>query len=168
MNLAGNEATVTFDQSGTGLLKLTSAILISGYGHSKTIALRGDTAGTGELAGDLTDPHDRTGKATTTLTKSGTGKWTLSGSNSCRGPTKIAGGVLVCMKADSLSSGPLAISGGARLHLSFNGTRKVAALTLNGDSPATPGTFGSTASTAEHKDDSCFSGSGTITVTPRD
>jgi hypothetical protein len=40
MNLAGKYASVTFDQSGTGLLKLTSAFLISGYGANKTILRR--------------------------------------------------------------------------------------------------------------------------------
>ena len=72
MNLAGKNSTVTFDQSGTGLLKLTSTFVISGYGASKTIVLKGDTAGTGEIAGNIANPYDRAGKATTAVTKSGT------------------------------------------------------------------------------------------------
>jgi autotransporter-associated beta strand protein len=79
MNFAGKKSTVTFDQSGTGQLKLTSAILISGYGHNKTITLKGDTAGSGEIAGAIADPHDRAGKATTALIKEGKGTWVLSG-----------------------------------------------------------------------------------------
>jgi hypothetical protein len=40
MNLAGKNSTVTFDQSGTGLLKFTSAFTVSGYGHNKAIVLK--------------------------------------------------------------------------------------------------------------------------------
>ncbi len=45
MNLAGKKAAVTFDQSGSGRLNLTGALLNSGYGASKTLTLQGDTAG---------------------------------------------------------------------------------------------------------------------------
>ena len=61
-------------------------MLISGYGANKTIVLKGDTAGTGEIAGNIANPHDRAGKATTIVTKSGTGTWTLSGANTYSGP----------------------------------------------------------------------------------
>ncbi len=94
LNLAGTKATVTFDQSGTGLLKLASTFVISGYGASKTIILKGDTAGTGEIAGNLFDPHDRAGKATTSVTKSGAGRWVLSGANTYTGSTTVKQGTL--------------------------------------------------------------------------
>ena len=94
IDLAGQRQTVTFDQSGGGLLKFTSSFDISGYGFSKTILLTGSTAGRGELAGNIKDPYDRKGIATTSLTKTGTGTWTLSGSNSYSGPTTVAQGNL--------------------------------------------------------------------------
>ncbi|MCX5653105.1 MAG: autotransporter-associated beta strand repeat-containing protein, partial [Planctomycetota bacterium] len=164
MNLAGKTSTVAFDQSGTGLLKLTSTFVISGYGASKTIILTGSTAGTGEIAGNILNPHDRAGKATTAVTKSGTGTWTLSGTNIYTGPTKVTGGVLACSNASSLGGGILDISTGAKLQLNYVGTRQVAALTFNGGSVLPNGTYGSTASPATNKDDTHFSGIGTVTV----
>ena len=164
INLAGKNSTVIFEQSGSGLLKLTSPLLISGYGADKIIALRGDTAGAGELAGAITDPHDRAHKATTAVVKSGTGAWTLSGVNSYTGPTKVAGGVLACGKAAALGSGALDVSTGAKLQLNYAGTRKIAALTFDGGAAQPAGTYGSTASPATYKNDTYFSGTGTLTV----
>lgn len=163
VNLAGKKSTATFDQSGTGLLKLTSTFVISGYGAGKTIVLKGDTAGTGEIAGTIANPYDRAGVATTGLTKSGPGIWTLSGMNSYSGPTQVTGGVLVCSGASSLGSGSLDIRAGAKLQLNYAGTRR-SALTFNGGATQAEGTYGSTASPATNKNDTCFSGSGTVTV----
>jgi len=50
--------------------------------------------------------------------------------------------------------------------LNYAGTRKIAALTLNGGAAQAAGTYGSTASPATHKNDTCFSGPGTVTVAP--
>ncbi len=133
MNLAGKISTVTFDQSGTGLLKLTSALLISGYGANKSIVLKGDTAGTGEFAGTITDPHDRTGKAVTSITKSGTGTWTLSGANTYSGPTKVTQGTLSLANARSLGDKTdVDVSAGATLELNFDGEMRVSKLYLDG------------------------------------
>ena len=133
INLAGKNATVTFEQSGTGLLKFTSPLLISGYGANKTIALTGSTPGTGELAATITDPHDRAGKATTAITKSGTGKWTLSGANTFTGPVTITSGTLAIASERSLAPKcDVSISGGARLGLNFGGRMKIHSLALDG------------------------------------
>ncbi|QOV89582.1 autotransporter-associated beta strand repeat-containing protein [Humisphaera borealis] len=133
MNLAGKNTIVTFDQSGAGLLKLTSPILISGYGASKTIVLRGDTAGTGEIAGDLSDPHDRAGKAKTAVTKFGRGKWVLSGTNSHSGPTRVTQGTLSLASVRSLShQSEVEISEGAVLELDFKGEVHVGKLSFGG------------------------------------
>jgi len=164
INLAGKKSTVTFDQAGDGLLKLTSTFVISGYGAGKTIVLKGDAAGTGEIAGNIVNPHDRAGKATTAITKSGAGTWTLSGTNTYTGPTKVMGGVLACSSAASLGGGSLDISTGAKLQLNYAGTRQVAALTFDGGSVLPDGTYGSTASPAANKNDTYFAGSGTVTV----
>ena len=133
MNLAGKNATVTFEQSGTGLLKLTSNLLISGYGASKTIALKGDTAGAGEFSGAISNPHDRAGKATTSVTKAGKGTWALSGANTFTGPTTVKQGTLALDSESSL--GPkteVSISQGATLGLNFKGRMTIGKLTLDG------------------------------------
>jgi len=133
MNLAGKNSTVTFDQSGTGLLKLTSTFVLSGYGAGKTVALKGDTAGTGEIAGALVNPYDRAGKATTAVTKSGSGTWTLSGINNYTGPTLVTKGTLSL--ANERSLGPntdVTIGAGATLELNFKGQVRVGKLTLDG------------------------------------
>ena len=133
MNLAGKNATVTFDQSGPGLLKLTSPFVISGYGADKIIALKGDTAGKGEIAGAIVNPHDRFGKATTSVIKSGAGTWALSGTNRYTGPTKVVKGTLLLANACSLDEKTeVYISEGATLELNFQGEMRIGKLYLGG------------------------------------
>jgi autotransporter-associated beta strand protein len=160
MNLAGKKSTVTFDQSGTGLLKLTSPFVISGYGANKTIALRGDTAGTGEIAGNIVNPYDRAGKATTAVTKSGTGTWILSGTNSYSGPTTVSAGTLALATARSLGEKTdVSISNGASLALNFKGEIRIGKLIIDGK-PQPAGTY-STANTPD-----ILKGTGALLVGP--
>ncbi|MEI6536524.1 MAG: autotransporter-associated beta strand repeat-containing protein, partial [Verrucomicrobiaceae bacterium] len=133
MNLAGKNFTVTFDQSGTGLLKLTSTFVLSGHSANKTIALKGDTAGSGEIAGNLVNPHDRAGKATTAVTKSGAGTWTLSGTNTYTGPTTVKQGTLSLTNPRSLSDKTeVSLSEGSMLELNFKGEMRISKLYLDG------------------------------------
>ena len=141
MNVAGRNATVTIEQAGSGTLKFTSDILMSGYGADKTIRLAGDTAGTGEMAGAIRDPHDREGKARTSVCKSGRGTWTLSGINTFHGPTKVTQGVLSLAHAECLStSAEIEISEGAKLDLNFRGEMHVGKLIHDGKE-LEPGTY---------------------------
>lgn len=134
MNLAGKNSTVAFDQSGTGLLKLASTLVISGYGANKTVVLRGDTDGMGEIAGNIGDPHDRAGKATTAVTKSGTGAWTLSGTNTYSGLTTVKQGTLSIASVHSLGDKTdVAVAEGAILNLNFKGEIRVGKLCLAGE-----------------------------------
>jgi len=151
MNLSGKKATVTFNQSGSGLVKFTSDLLISGYGADKTIELSGESAGSGELAGNLENPHDLSGKASSAVTKSGSGTWTLSGANSYTGPTKVLKGTLILANSRSLSDKTeISISEGAALNLNFKGDIRVSNLYLNGKlQPA--GTYSSTSNPAHFK-----------------
>ncbi len=133
MNLAGKNFTTTFEQAGTGLLKFSSTFVLSGHSTSKAIALKGDTAGTGEIAGNLVDPHDRAGKAVTAVAKSGTGTWTLSGSNSYSGPTSVSAGTLVIASPKSLGvKTEVTVANGAKLVLNFKGQVHVAKLIVDG------------------------------------
>ena len=133
LNLPGGRDTITLDQSGTGLLKLTSAFVMSGYGDSKTVVLTGSSAGNGELAFNIDNVYDRNGKAMTSLTKSGTGTWTLSGTNSYTGETTVNQGALQLTNARSLGNNTeVRISEGALLDLSFTGEMKIGKLYLDG------------------------------------
>lgn len=133
INLPGGRDTVTLEQAGTGLLKLTSPFAMSGYGESKTIVLTGSSAGTGELACNIDNVYDRKNQATTSLTKSGTGTWTLSGKNSYTGQTLVTKGTLQLANVQSLGDKTeLQISEGAMLDLNFTGEMKLAKLTIDG------------------------------------
>ncbi|MCX8496453.1 MAG: MBG domain-containing protein, partial [Akkermansiaceae bacterium] len=88
-------STGVIEQAGTGLLKFTSPIaLYAGADYYKTLKLRGDTAGTGEMAGTIAN-NSGTGNTATSVNKSGTGTWTLSGNNTYTGTTVVEGGRLV-------------------------------------------------------------------------
>jgi len=100
------------------------------------------------------------------ITKTGTSTLTLSGTNSFTGTNRIAEGTLICSKSAALGTGALDITAGAKVTLNYTGTRAIDSLTFNAGSPLAPGTYGSTASTATNKNDTYFSGTGTITVLP--
>ena len=98
------------------------------------------------------------------LHKVGTATLTLSGVNTYTGTTTVAAGILACNSATALGQGPVAITSG-KLTLLFVGTRQVASLSLGGVAQAN-GSYGSTASPATNKNDTYFTGSGTVTVGP--
>lgn len=99
LNGGGGE-TYVLDQSGTGHLKFLSSFASIDTRSVKTITLRGSTAGTGEIAGTIPNA----GNGNNNLIKSGTGTWTLSGTNLYGGTTTISasGGTLQFAKQVSL------------------------------------------------------------------
>jgi len=141
LNLPGGGDTITLDQSGTGLLKLTSPFVMSGFAESKTVVLAGSSAGTGELAFNIDNVYDRKGKATTSLTKSGTGAWTLSGTNTYTGPTTVTKGTLSFTNVKGLGDKTeVTVADGAMLALNFKGEMHIFKLTLDGK-PQPAGTY---------------------------
>ena len=99
------------------------------------------------------------------LNKSGSATLTLSGVNTYIGTTTVAAGILACNSATALGQGPVAINSGAKLTLIYSGTRQVTSLSLGGVAQAN-GSYGSTASPATNKNDTYFTGTGTVTVGP--
>ena len=141
LDLNGKKQTLTLDQSGGGLLKFTSPFDVSGFGFSKTIVLQGSSTGVGELAGSIANPHDRAGKATISVIKSGTGTWTLSGTNTSTGLTTVNQGTLALATERSLGpDSAVSISQGAALDLNFTGRINIRELSLAGKVQA-PGEY---------------------------
>lgn len=121
VDLAGLTFSSVLDQSGpSGLLKFTSDFTSTSAG-SKSLVLQGSTAGTGEVAGAIVDnsPTNRTSVA-----KNGTGRWTLSGTNTFTGGVQVNGGVLAITKSSSLGVGPktVSITAGGNKMLELDGT----------------------------------------------
>ena len=80
----------TLDQSGTGLLKFSTAPSMTGA-NVKTLTLQGSTAGAGEISGVIAD-NSATNK--TSISKAGTGTWVLSGANTFTGTLGVTAGTL--------------------------------------------------------------------------
>jgi autotransporter-associated beta strand protein len=118
LNLPGTTGGGTISQSGMGLLKFTGAFTATGAG-SKTLTLTGSTVGTGEIASIIVD---NSGTNTTSLTKAGTGTWTLSGANTYTGTTAVNGGLLILdyssQDNSKLADGAALTLGAATLELS--------------------------------------------------
>ena len=98
--------------------------------------------------------------------KTGSSTMTLSGSNSYTGANSVTAGTLSCSNANALGTGSLDITTGAIVNLNYSGTRVISALTFNAGYPMVPGTYGSSSSPAANKNDSYFTGTGTVTILP--
>lgn len=105
-NVNTNSQSPTLNQSGTGLLKFTNDLALSGS-NARTLVLTGSTSGTGEFAGNIGNFAGNN----TSVTKNGDGTWTLSGTNTYTGSTFINSGVLIVGSANGISGG-LGASGG--------------------------------------------------------
>ena len=143
------------EQAGTGNLNLSWPFFINTT-SAITIALKGSTAGTGEISGALSNGNS----SAVSILKEGTGTWTLSAANLFSGTVTVNGGVLRLTSSNAYASvttvngGALALSGpsgcifntggitlgtGGALSISNsasanqpNRVRDAAALTLNG------------------------------------
>ncbi len=115
INMAGTTGGVTLDQSGTGLVKFTSALTATGSGI-KTLTLTGSSAGSGEISGAVVENG-----GANKVTKTGTGTWTLSGANTYTGVTAVQNGNLRVTSLNSVSSGTSTSSLGAPITIA-NGT----------------------------------------------
>jgi autotransporter-associated beta strand protein len=98
INLAGTKD-ATLQQAGSGLLKISGAI--TSTTGPKVFSLLNSSNSSGELAGNIADGSG----AALSLFKGGAGSWTLSGTNSYSGNTKIidAGSLLTVSGTNALS-----------------------------------------------------------------
>ena len=109
LNLRGS-GTLNLEQAGTGLLKFTANTTADASNTgAKTLNFTGSTSGTGEFGGAIVE-QNTTNK--TSVSKSGTGKWTLSGTNTYTGTTTISGGTLA-LGANNVLPNASAVSIGA-------------------------------------------------------
>ncbi len=92
----------SFDASGTstGAVTYSGNMTASGTTGGQTLNLTGTGTGTagGTIGGTI---NNGTGSNVTSLTKSGTGLWTLSGANTYTGVTTITGGTLALSAASN-------------------------------------------------------------------
>ena len=98
LDMTGTTGIPYIEQAGSGLVKFTSGMTVSGVG-SKTLTLHGSTLGTGELAGIISNGAG----SMISLSKSGTGRWVLSGANTYTGDTSVADGTLVFAHPNAVS-----------------------------------------------------------------
>jgi len=94
----------TIDASGTGALNLSNSggVTLSGSNTARTLTLTGSNTGSNTLAAVI----GNNGTGATTLVKSGTGTWVLSGNNSYTGKTIINEGVLAISSEANLGANP--------------------------------------------------------------
>jgi fibronectin-binding autotransporter adhesin len=129
INLAGTTGGATLDQSGTGTLTFSSNFTATGAG-SKTLTLQGSTAGGGVINGAIVD---NSGTNKTSLVKTGSGTWTLGGTNLYTGLTNITAGTLAEGVSNAISTGAVTVNGAtAVFDLGANHTDTVGIVTLDG------------------------------------
>ena len=135
-----------FGNSWNGPVTLNSNLIILGRSYAK-MTFNGSISGVGGI------------------TIKGDGPVVLEVPNTYSGPTSVTASTLECNNKDALGSGSLSISSVAnsKVKLNFTGTRNITALTLGGV-PQPAGTYGSTSSPATNKNDTYFSGTGTVTA----
>ncbi|MCX6890204.1 MAG: autotransporter-associated beta strand repeat-containing protein [Verrucomicrobia bacterium] len=114
IKLSGTTGGAALDQSGTGLVKFTSNLTAPGTASTdgrKTLTLQGSTAGTGEIGSVI--PNSTAGNAgqtATSVTKAGTGTWTLSGVNTYSGATTVSGGRLAGVVGGSCANSAVSVA----------------------------------------------------------
>lgn len=114
----GNNGASEISQSGAGLLLLSGAFTNVATTNWMYLLLSGSTVGIGEISGAISD-----GVVPTPITKSGTGVWILSGTNTLSTNVTVSGGVLVYRyTASKPSPGTNSVASGAALGLGVGGS----------------------------------------------
>lgn len=114
-------------ESVAGLLTVTNTVASTVNDSSRTLNITG--TGDGLISGNITD----NGANRVSLTKAGTGTWTLSGTNTYSNTTTVSAGKLVLSgNARIADNGAVNVAAGATLQLDFVGQDTITAITLGG------------------------------------
>jgi autotransporter-associated beta strand protein len=179
---SSNGSGLTLDNSGSA-----SAITVAGnHAVNVPITLANNLTVTTAVTGDSLSIGGAIGGAGKSITKAGSGTLTLAGSNAYSGGTTVAGGLLqISGNAGTGATAGVTVLGGAALeldafttiadqagltlnttataNLNYSGTEIVASLVLGGINQSL-GTYGSSLSPAQYKNDTFFSGTGVVFV----
>ena len=137
INLNGTTTGGIIDDEGTGTLDFTANLATPG-GGVKTLTLTGSAAGIGQIAGKVIDSS--TANKTSVL-KTGTGTWILTGASTYTGGTTISGGTLAAT-GTGLGTAAVTVSGGT---IAVNDGVTTTAQTLTTGSQTWKGSSGYTA-----------------------
>ncbi|NBW87509.1 MAG: hypothetical protein EBR23_11980, partial [Planctomycetia bacterium] len=107
INLAGTSGGAVLDMSGTNTLTFSGNFTATGVG-AKTLTLQGSTSGSALITGQIVDST----AGATSLTKTGSGTWTLSGANTYSGDTTLVAGTLTLDNKLAIQNSALNCSGG--------------------------------------------------------
>lgn len=134
IDLAATTGATAIYQSGSGLLRFTSDLSVSGVG-AKTLTFRGSGSGLAEFAGVISDSSN----GATNIGKNDSGTWVLSAANTYTGSTTVSAGILRLAGAGTLGAGNLVMSSSATVtsQLDLNGTNQTVAAVTTGGAVAT-------------------------------
>lgn len=127
LNFSGSAGTVTLEASGTGSVRY-SGTWTTASGTARTLALAGTSGATSfnVYATSIVNPTSSVGS----LTKSGTGRWILTGNNTHTGNTTVTAGTLmavpVATTTKTFGDNTTVVSGGGRIQTcSDNGQKGI-------------------------------------------
>ncbi len=115
IDMAGTTGGASIYQSGTGPLKLTANLAVSGTG-SKTLAVRGNSLAPAEFAGVIAN----VGGNSIALTKADAGDWLLSGNNTYSGSTLKQGTGTLTVSGTNACSGGINVYDGRLAYIGSN------------------------------------------------
>jgi len=139
LDLSGS---ATINANGGGALVFANNLTVSGTAV-KSLTLSGTNTGNNEIRGIIAD-YTATVLAKTSLFKTGSGTWIISGANTYTGGTLISDGILKTGSNNTITGGAITINKGTLDLNGYTNAMSTTAGTLNLGS-ATPASIGATA-----------------------